>query len=245
MNDKRVNIEVIAPTIEEAISKGLEKLGSSQEEVDVEILDEGNKGLFGLGSRQARVRLSQKSKTLEPEKKTNDLQITPTVEDVENTNQGEDPLLKIARETVSELIAKMNIDADVTTEFGESDDDQRRPPIYIDIHGNDLSILIGRKAETLDAIQFITRLILGKEMERSIPIIVDVEGYRKRREQQIRQLASRVADQVVETGRSQALEPMLPNERRFVHIELRHNPSVFTESTGEGSHRKVVIYPKD
>jgi len=245
MNDKRVNIEVIAPTIEEAISKGLEKLGSSREEVEVEILDEGNKGLFGLGSRQARIRLSKKSSKQENELIFNDPQKESAVEDFEKSNQGEDPLLKIARETVSELLTKMNIDAEVTTEFGETDEDQRRPPIYIDIHGNDLSILIGRKADTLNAIQFITRLILGKEMERSIPIIVDVEGYRKRREQQIRQLASRVADQVVETGRSQVLEPMPPNERRFVHIELRYNPHVFTESTGEGSHRKVVIYPQE
>ena len=82
-------------------------------------------------------------------------------------------------------------------------------------------------------------------MARSIPIIVDVEGYRKRREQQICQLESRVAEQVFETGRSQALEPMPPNERRLVHIELRKNPNVFTESTGEGSTRKVVIYPQN
>jgi spoIIIJ-associated protein len=97
----------------------------------------------------------------------------------------------------------------------------------------------------LDALQYITRLIVGKEMEQSISLIVDVEGYRKRRESQIRKLAHRVADQVHQTGRSQALEPMPPNERRIIHISLRENPNVYTESTDEGYRRKVVIHPED
>ena len=133
----------------------------------------------------------------------------------------------------------------MTAYFGEADDDQSRVPVHVDIHGQDLSILIGRKAETLNALQFISKLIVGKELEHSIPLLVDVEGYRKRRERQIRQLAQRVAEQVQETDRSQALEPMPPNERRLVHIELRNNPNVTTESTGEGNRRKVVIYPQD
>ena len=89
----------------------------------------------------------------------------------------------------------MKVAAEVTATRGEPDDDQL-PPVHVDIQGDDLSILIGRKAETLNALQFITKLIPGKELEKSIPIIVDVEGYRKRRELQIRQLAKRVADQV-------------------------------------------------
>ncbi len=245
MNEKRVNIEIIAPTIEEAIDEGLENLGILEEDVDIEVLDEGSKGLFGIGSRQARVRLSKKSENQGSLSTITEAKETILETEHPSVVKAEDHLLTISRETVSELLTKMNVKAEVTAEFGEVDDDSRRAPIYIDIHGNDLSILIGRKAETLDAIQFISRLILGKELEQSIPIIVDVEGYRRRREQQIRQLATRVAEQVSETGRSQALEPMPPNERRLVHLELRHDAKVFTESIGEGSHRKVVIYPKD
>ncbi len=117
--------------------------------------------------------------------------------------------------------------------------------MLVDITGNDLSILIGRRAKTLNALQYITRLIIGKELEHGIPLSIDVEGYRDRREKQVRQLARRVADQVVDTGREQALEPMPANERRFAHLELQDESQVYTESMGSEPHRKVVIYPSD
>lgn len=244
MSDKRASIEIIAPSVDEAIKKGLQDLGLREEDVNIEVLDEGNKGLFGLGSRQARVRLVVKTSGQESAPQANEIEETLSILDPDQPYEEGDDVLTIVREIVADLLSKMNVKATVTAEYGEKDeDDQRHAPIYIDIQGNDLSILIGKKAETLNALQFITRLILGKELERSIPIIVDVEGYRKRRHQQIRQLAQRVAEQVAETGRSQALEPMPPNERRIVHIELRKNAHVFTESTGEGSRRKVVIHP--
>jgi spoIIIJ-associated protein len=118
-------------------------------------------------------------------------------------------------------------------------------PILVNITGTDLSILIGRRAKTLNALQYITRLIMGKELEHGVPLSIDVEGYRKRREKQVRQLARRVAEQVTDTQRKQALEPMPPNERRFAHLELKNNHQVYTESTGEDPHRKVVIYPAE
>ena len=102
--------------------------------------------------------------------------------------------------SVSELLEKMKVPAEINAYYGDPDDDRNQRPIHVDIQGNDLSILIGRKAETLEALQFITKLIAGKELARSIPISVDVEGYRKRRERQIRQLAERMAEQVSETG---------------------------------------------
>jgi spoIIIJ-associated protein len=113
----------------------------------------------------------------------------------------------------------------------------------VDVEGDDLSILIGKRSETLNALQYITRLIVGKELERSVLIIIDVEGYRSRRERQLRQLAQRMAEQAIKTGRRQILEPMPPNERRIIHIELRGNKQVETESRGEEPHRKVTINP--
>lgn len=242
MSENRTTLEIIAPSIEEAIEEGLEKLGLTEEEVEIDILDEGAKGLFGLGSRQARVKLTVIASP-KPE------EISPAEVIPDNSTQvsdrQEDQVLFVARETVSDLLKKMKVKAEVVAYYGEPDDDRSRVPVYVDIKGQDLSILIGRKAETLNALQFITKLIIGKELEQSVPLTIDVEGYRKRRERQIRKLAQRVADQVVATGRSQSLEPMPPNERRLVHIELRDNPLVTTESTGEGNRRKVVVFPEE
>jgi spoIIIJ-associated protein len=115
--------------------------------------------------------------------------------------------------------------------------------VTVNVNGDDLSILIGRRAETLNALQYITSLIMSKELGRFIPVVVDVEGYRVRRENQLRQLARRVAEQAIKTGRRQILEPMPANERRIIHIELRENPQVTTESVGEEPRRKVTINP--
>ena len=104
-------------------------------------------------------------------------------------------------------------------------------------------MLIGKRAETLNAFQYIASLIVAKELGRSVSLILDIEGYRERRYAQVRQLANRMADQAIKTGRRQILEPMPANERRIVHIELRENPDVKTESIGEEPYRKVTIVP--
>lgn len=251
MDIKRTTLEIIAPSIEDAIEEGLEKLGLPEDEVMVEILDEGTKGLFGIGSRQARIRLTVVLETPD-EASSNSLDDDYIDTDYEKAqisvvgaDEATDPKLEIAREVVSDLLRLMKINARLNVYYGEPDDGDSRVPLHVDIQGDDLSILIGRKAETLNALQYITRLIMGKELERSIPLIIDVEGYRRRREQQVRQLARRVAEQVRATGRSQSLEPMIPAERRLVHIELRNDPDLFTQSTGEGSRRKVVIHIKN
>ena len=253
MTTHRTNLEVIAPSVEEAIEKGLAELGLSQDEVEVEILDEGTKGLFGLGSRQSRILLTVKS-TPEtgvgaaqeeiPQPKA-EPEIEASVPAEETLAQDDDDLvLKVAHDTVAELLEKMKVRATVSASYVEDDEFRGQKPILVNINGDDLSILIGRKAETLNALQYITSLIVGKELGRSIPLSIDVEGYRNRRQKQLKQLAHRIAEQVAQTNRSQALEPMPANERRLIHIELRDDPNVYTESAGEGERRKVVIYPK-
>jgi spoIIIJ-associated protein len=138
----------------------------------------------------------------------------------------------------------MKVRAQVDASYGEPDDPKGRIPVQIDIRGDDLNILIGKRSETLNALQYITNLIVSKELQRSISVMIDVEGYRLRRTNQLRQLARRMADQAVKTGRRQALEPMPANERRIIHIELRDHEGVTTESIGEDPHRKVTIVPK-
>jgi len=259
MKDRRPNLEIIAPTVEEAIEKGLIDLCLHRESVDIEILDEGGKGFFGLGNRQARVRLTIKSESDESEVVIPAAESTRTQEtlvpepmieedkqdlDEEPPFLGDDYVLDIAREVVSELLEKMKVRATVTAEYLPASDARSRVPVRVNVHGDDLSYLIGRQAETLNALQYISSLIINKEIGRSIPLIVDVEGYRTRRENQLRQLARRMADQAVSTGRRQVLEPMPANERRIVHIELRERQDVTTESIGEDPRRKVTINPQ-
>ena len=117
-------------------------------------------------------------------------------------------------------------------------------PLVLNIEGDDLGILIGRRAETLAAIQYLTRLMLNHKTHRWINLVVDVEGYKARREEQLVKLAERMADRVATTGKPVALEAMPARERRIIHITLREHPKVITESTGEGEHRKVTIIPR-
>ena len=117
-------------------------------------------------------------------------------------------------------------------------------PLVINIEGDDLGILIGRRAETLAAIQYLTRLMVNHKTHRWINLVVDVEGYKARREDQLVKLAERMADRAATTGKSVTLEAMPARERRIIHITLRDHPKVYTESAGEGEHRKVTIIPK-
>ncbi len=260
MNTKHTQIEITAPSVEEAIEQGLQDLGLPREDVDIEILDEGSRGLFGLGSRQSRIRLtvisSSESRANQPPPVETVLPSSSQPGTVETIDQAtpesltreiseeDDFILTVARDVVSELLEKMRVHAKVTSEFGVREDDRSRTPIRVNIYGDDLSILIGRQAETLNALQYISSLIISKEIGHSIPLVVDVEGYRVRRENQLRQLARRMADQALKTGRRQVLEPMPANERRIIHIELRENQQVTTESIGEEPRRKITIIPK-
>jgi spoIIIJ-associated protein len=155
-----------------------------------------------------------------------------------------DLLLDRSEAVISKLLHLLNLEAQVSANYGERDREGRRS-IHVDIRGNDLSILIGRRSETLNAFQYIASLIVGKEMQDWVQLVIDVEGYRDRREKQLIQMAKRMAEQVVKTGRRQTLEPMPSAERRIIHIALRDHPDVMTESTGEEPYRKVTIVPKN
>ncbi|HND48287.1 MAG TPA: RNA-binding cell elongation regulator Jag/EloR [Anaerolineales bacterium] len=285
---ERTTLEIIAPTVEEAIQQGLDQLGLTADAVSVEVLDSGSKGLFGLGGRQVRVRISvnpppmpeipaarpepkpapakkaeSKPKAKEPKEpkpRTEKKQAEPKTEakpepklepkpqkpapQRSTINVENDAVLNTAEEVVSKLIYHMGMTAQVSAHYDESDSADNRT-IQVDVRGEDLSALIGRRAETLASFQHVASLIVGKQTQQWVQVIIDVEGYRARREKQIRQLANRMADQVTKTGRKVTMEPMPSSERRVVHIELRGHPAVKTESTGEEPYRKVVILPKE
>ena len=249
--EEKTTLEMIAPTVEEAIERGLDQLGLPRDAVDVEVLDPGNKGLFGLGGRQARVRLTllpfdhdRTRAKPETNDKVNPEQRDPLEEKpIPGKALYDDPVLDLVSNIVREILEKMKVNAKVSASY-QSDVDEmngEEPYIVVDIQGQDLSILIGKRSETLNALQYVTSLILNKELGRWQPIIIDVQGFRQRRERQLRQMARRMADQAVQSGRRQVLEPMPANERRFIHLELRDNPDVITESIGEEPNRKVTI----
>jgi spoIIIJ-associated protein len=249
--ERRTSLEVIAPTVEEAVSRGAAELGLPKEALEVEVLDEGGKGFLGLSERQARVRLTIASEAereavavAEPEPKLEAEPTAPAEEEYQLEADDEEAEL-VSREIVQELIQRMGLDVNVTAKWGIKDPDARIRPLLVDVQGNDLGILIGRRGETLTALQYIARLIVAKELHRPVAVVIDVEGYRARREKQLRRLADQMADQAMEMQRTLELEPMPPNERRIIHVALRDNPAVTTQSIGEGSSRKVTIIPSE
>ncbi len=242
MDDQRLTVEVTAPSIEEAVARGAAELGVAPEAVDIQVLDEGGKGMFGLGVRQPRVRLTLKGTGPVPAERHEEVS-APAEPPAELTEEDAEAL-RVAEDTLHELLQRMGVDATIRARWGEPTGPEAPRNVLVDLHGSDLSILIGHRGETLSALQYITRLIAGKELHRPLPIVLDVEGYRARRERQLRQLAQRMALQAIERGRTMTLEPMPANERRIIHLELRDHAQVTTESIGEGDHRKVTIIPR-
>jgi len=245
---QKTTLEIIAPTVEEAISQGLEQLGLTADAVSVEVLDTGNKGLFGLGKPQVRVRLtvhgSGEEEVVETKTTASESEPEPAPSKPAPATLEHDPLLDRTEAVISKLIHLMGLEAQVSAHYGDTDRDNRRY-IHVDVRGKDLSVLIGRRSETLNAFQYVASLIIGRETEQFVQLTVDVEGYRDRREKQLIAMAKRMADQVAKNGRKQTLEPMPSAERRLIHIALRENPAVSTESTGEEPYRKVVILPRE
>ena len=218
------SLEVSAKTVEEAIQKALEQLGVSREEVEVTVVKEAKHGLLGLGAEEAVVR------------------VRPLVTVLK---EGGD-IAEAAKVVLETLLAQMGMVASVTP--------QTKPPveggegtsgvINLDVKGDDLGILIGRRGQTLASLQHIVRLIVANQVKARVPIVIDVEGYKKRRYEALQALALRIAEQVKARKRPFALEPMPAYERRIIHLTLADDPDVTTESIGEGETRKVVITPR-
>lgn len=203
-------VEKKGRTVEEALQAALQELGAERERVEVDVLDEGNKGLFGLlGSKEARVRVRVKE------------------------GKGE-----IARRLLEEICAAMKVQARV--EAGGDDE-----YIFLNVKGRNVGVLIGRRGQTLDALQYLINVAAGRASPDKQRIILDVEDYRKRREETLRELAFRLADKVRRTRQRVVLEPMSSHERRVIHLALQDNPHVYTRSEGEEPYRKVVILSKE
>ncbi|HHX17599.1 MAG TPA: protein jag [Clostridium sp.] len=200
------SIEKSAKTVEDAINIALSELNASKEDVDIEVIDRGVKGIFGLiGNKEAKVRVTIK-----------------------------ESMASKAKDFLLEVFEKMNVDADVLTEEDEES-------ISIRIAGDNIGILIGRRGETLDSLQYLTSLVINKNKEIYKRVIIDIENYRKKREETLIKLANRLADRVVKYKKSITLEPMNPYERRIIHSSLQGHKFVETHSVGDEPNRKVMI----
>jgi spoIIIJ-associated protein len=260
MKEEKTTLEIIAPTIDEAIEQGLDQLGLPKDAVEIEILDSGSKGLLGLGHRQARIRLSiredeSNADTLKKEKQKSSIVAKPGTEKTASNNTvpaiktkpqkeislGDDHELQVAKAVVEEMLDKLKVFAKVNATYIEPEEKGNERVIFIEITGEDLSILIGRKSEILNALQYLSSLIVCRELGKWVPLLMDIQGYRSRRESQLRRIADRMADQAILTGKKQVLEPMPAGERRIIHLQLKDHPDVLTESIGEEPNRKVTI----
>lgn len=148
---------------------------------------------------------------------------------------------EVAKGVLEELLAGMEVAASVVAETGSEAEEGEAAPITLEIEGDDLGILIGRRGQTLASLQYIVRLIVGNQTQAWLPITVDVEGYKQRRYERLQALAWRLAEQVKTRGTPFTLEPMMAYERRIIHLVLVDHPDVTTESIGEGESRRVVI----
>lgn len=271
-------IEVSAPDIESAIEQGLQQLDLIRAEVKIEVLEEGSRGVLGIGAKPARVRLTpfteietQLQLSAEPpaaiapqpiaavetvEIDTQDAaaqadanEVNPSGEaddgadDAAPKIEGEDFALNIVRGLL-ERMGLRRARAEARSVFPADSDDEPSIWIDIDVEERDEELFLGHQHEGLSAMQTIVQTMWSHQNKSSLRVNIDVNGYRARREQQLVNMAKRMAERVVVNGKPITLEPMPASERRIVHMALRDDPSVFTESTGEGSARKIQIKPK-
>ncbi len=214
-------IRASAPTVEEALEVALARLGATEQEVEVEVLQEPRSGFLGLGGQDAIVRVRRRRGADRP------------------TEEELDEQADVAAEFVEELLSRMGIDASVEPNLEDG-------TMYVDVLAagagdDDMALLIGRHGQTLEALQELTRHIVMRRTGMRCRVIVDVEDYRKRQRDRLAARAREVAKRVARTGREEELEPMNPYERKIVHDAVAAVPGVESSSRGEEPERRVVI----
>ncbi|MGD1991779.1 MAG: RNA-binding cell elongation regulator Jag/EloR [Anaerolineae bacterium] len=247
-------------SVEKAIDAGLNALGVQRDQVELEVVDEGSRGLLGIGSRPAQVRLTVLTAPepepaaaapapSKPEPELASAQAKPVVlpqapEPAAPEPSEEPDVEDVARTALRGLLDRLEFeDAEIRTVRLDSSSDEEEQPLVLDVYGSGVDQLIGRRGKTLSGLQRIVRLMVGKQLTRWVNLTVDVEGYKQRRERDLRDLARRMADRAVRGGHTVYLDPMTPYDRRIVHVTLRNRPDVRTESVGKGRGRHVTIIP--
>ncbi len=201
------SIEVTAKTVDDAITEGLIRLGTTSDKIEMEVIEKGSSGFLGIGSKPAVVKIWKKL----------------TVED---------HVLNF----LNDVFHAMNMDVEI--EISKSDDEKN---IDVELKGSEMGVLIGKRGQTLDSLQYLTNLAVGKKVNEFVKIKIDTEDYRKRRKETLENLARNIAYKVKRTKRPVSLEPMNPFERRVIHFALQNDRYVNTHSEGEEPYRHVVV----
>jgi len=227
-------VEKTARTVEEAVQSALEELETEKDNVDIEILEQPTKGIFGiLGSKNAKVRVTLN------EKKTIEKSVKKEIENKEIRITEYTLEKERARKFLREVLEAMDIKAEIRVkDINES--------LYINLSGPKMGMIIGRRGQTLDSLQYLVSLVVNKDKERDsfVKVILDTEDYRRKREETLQRLAKRLADRARKTGKNIELEPMNPYERRIIHSTLQEVEGITTFSEGEEPYRKVIISNK-
>lgn len=229
-------LELTGKTVEECIENALIELSANKEDIEYEIIQHPSRGFLGfIGGKPAKVKISLKPKS-------------PKIETVKNDKKEEngDISLKkddyevLAKKFLRDVLNNMNIKCEIHVK-------NTKDELNVNLIGNDMGILIGRRGETLDSLQYLLSLVINKEHkdEKYKRVVIDTENYRKKREETLIRLANKLASRVRKTDKEITLEPMNPYERRVIHSALQGNKYISTRSEGEEPYRKVVIEPKN
>ena len=200
-------IEVTGKTVEDARTEALIKLGTTSDQIEVEILEKGSSGFLGIGSKPAVIRVRRKF----------------TMDDC-------------VRDFLTQVFDAMDLTVDISVEV-EVDNHT----VNVELKGDEMGVLIGKRGQTLDSLQYLTSLALNRHTDEYVKVKLDTEDYRKRRKETLENLAKNIAYKVKRTKRPVSLEPMNPFERRVIHSTLQNDKYVSTHSEGEEPHRHVVV----
>ncbi|MEG0371408.1 MAG: RNA-binding cell elongation regulator Jag/EloR [Clostridium sp.] len=223
-------LEVVAKTVEQALQNGLKELALNINDIEYKVIQQPSKGFLGfIGVKPAKIMISLKNQTLKTEK-LNDVK----KDNIENIKAVDYEVL--AKKFLKDVLSNMNVLCDIHVE-------DTKDSLRVNLIGPDMGILIGRRGETLDSLQYLLSLVINKENkdDKYKRVVIDTENYRKKREETLIRLANKLASRVKKSGSSITLEPMNPYERRVIHSALQGSKIVSTKSEGEEPFRKVVI----
>jgi spoIIIJ-associated protein len=230
-------IEISAPTVEEAIGIALDELGLTENQVEVSIVRAGRGGVFGIGGEDAIVQVRALDEIDGPQPGN---EADPPADDQDDDEPPrESEGVWVTRQIIQGLLEAMDLEGEVMCLTPDDPD-----ALYFNIQGDDLGILIGRRGQTLAALQYLVRLMVAHRLKIRLPIYLDVEGYRERRNEKLENLAQRLASQVRSRRETFTMRPMSAFERRIIHVTLAELPGVTTQSIGTGEGRRVVISPE-
>jgi spoIIIJ-associated protein len=245
------SVETEGGSIDEAIERALEALRVSREQVEIEILENATKRLFGIGSRRARVRATVRPSldaTLETPNDDGPAEVSRETNPPSRKRAAagsREQAVARAQEVLEAILAHLVDGARVEETAAPSDVGQGDTTIHLALSAADSGMVIGRRGQTLDALEhLVSRIVFRDDGDRGLRIALDVEGYRQRREESLRQLAHRLAGKAKETGAVVTLNPMSPRDRRIVHLALQADSDVSTISQGEGNYRRLLITPQ-